>query len=116
MCLRFSDWPISIHNWVYIFHRVLSDPYPGVLFSEECQTKKLLVCCKMFAFSKPFLTKDALVLSGFKLTYDTLCPVCKLDFGTLYNFAASNNGKSVMPGLRCGSSFGLSRLLYISLF
>ena len=26
LCLRFSDWPISIHNWVYIFHRVLSDP------------------------------------------------------------------------------------------
>ena len=24
--LRFSDWPISIHNWVYIFHSVLSDP------------------------------------------------------------------------------------------
>ena len=47
LCLRFSDWHISIHNWVYIFHRVLSDPY-----FEECQTKKLLVCCKMFAFFK----------------------------------------------------------------
>ena len=31
-------------------HRVLSDPYSDVLCSEECQTKKLLVCCKMFAF------------------------------------------------------------------
>ena len=31
MYLRFSDWPISIHNWVYIFHRVLSDPYSAVL-------------------------------------------------------------------------------------
>ena len=50
-CLRFSNWPISIHNWKYIFHRVLSDPYSDVLCSEECQTKKLLaVCCKMFAF------------------------------------------------------------------
>ena len=43
LCLRFSDWPISIHNWVYIFHRVLSDPYFDVLYSEECQTKKLSV-------------------------------------------------------------------------
>ena len=40
---RFSDWPISIHNWVYFFHRVLSDPYSDVLCPEECQTKKLLV-------------------------------------------------------------------------
>ena len=51
-CLHFSDWPISIHNWVYIFHRVLSDPDSDVLCSEECQAKKLLVCCKMFAFFK----------------------------------------------------------------
>ena len=41
-----------IYNWVYIFHRVLSDPYSDVLCSEECQTRKLLVCCKMFAFFK----------------------------------------------------------------
>ena len=34
------------------FHRVLSDPYSDVLCSEECQTKKLLVCYKMFAFLK----------------------------------------------------------------
>ena len=52
MCLLFSDWPISIHNWVNVFHRVLSDPYSDVLCSKECQTKKLLVCCKMFAFFK----------------------------------------------------------------
>ena len=52
LCLRFSDWPISIHNWVYIFHHVFSDPYSDVLCSEECQTKKLLVCCTMFAFFK----------------------------------------------------------------
>ena len=26
--------------------------YSDVLCSEECQTKKLLVCCKMFAFFK----------------------------------------------------------------
>ena len=45
-CLHFSDWPISIHNWVYIFHRVLSDPDSDVLCSEECQAKKLLVCFK----------------------------------------------------------------------
>ena len=43
-------WPISIHNWVYIFHHVLSDPYSDVLCSEECQKQKLLVCCKMFPF------------------------------------------------------------------
>ena len=42
MCLRFSDWPISIQNWVYIFHRVLSNPYSDVLCSEECQAQKLL--------------------------------------------------------------------------
>ena len=52
LCLRFSDWPISIHNWVYIFHRVLSNPDSDVLCSEEYQTKKLFVCCKMFAFFK----------------------------------------------------------------
>ena len=34
------------------FRRVLSDPYSDVLCSEECQTKKLLVCCKMFALFK----------------------------------------------------------------
>ena len=33
---------LVIHNWVYIFHRVLLDPYSDVLRSEECQTKKLL--------------------------------------------------------------------------
>ena len=56
--LRFSNWPISIHNWVYIFHRVLSDPFSDVLCSEECQTKKLLVCCKMFAFFKAILLNN----------------------------------------------------------
>ena len=30
----------------------VSDPYSDVLCSEECQTKKLLVCCKIFAFFK----------------------------------------------------------------
>ena len=40
---RFSDWPISIQNWVYIFFNVLSVPYSEVLCSEEFQTKKLLV-------------------------------------------------------------------------
>ena len=49
ICLRFSDWPISIHKWVYIFHRVFP-PYSDVLYSEECQTKKVsVVCCEMFA-------------------------------------------------------------------
>ena len=52
MCLRFSDWPISIHNWVYIFPSCFFGTYSDVLCSEECQTKKLLVCCKMFAFFK----------------------------------------------------------------
>ena len=41
---KVSDWPISIHNWVYIFHRVLSDPNSDVLYSEVCQVKKLNVC------------------------------------------------------------------------
>ena len=50
--LRFSDWPISIHNCVYIFHPVLLDPDSEVSCTEECQTKKLLVCCRMFAFFK----------------------------------------------------------------
>ena len=52
MCLRFSDWPISIHNWVYIFPSCFFGTYSDVLCSEECQTKRLLVCCKMFAFFK----------------------------------------------------------------
>ena len=34
------------------FDRVLLDPYSEILCSEECQTKKLLACCKMFAFLK----------------------------------------------------------------
>ena len=50
--MRFSDWPISIHKLGIYFHRVLSDPDSDVLCSEECQTKELLVCCKMFAFFK----------------------------------------------------------------
>ena len=40
-----------------LFKRVSnSDPYSDVLCSEKCQTKKLLVCCKIFAFFKPFLS------------------------------------------------------------
>ena len=50
MCLRFSDWHISIRIWVYIFNCILSDPYPDVLYSEECQANKLQVCFKKFAF------------------------------------------------------------------
>ena len=45
-------WPISIHNWVYIFHRVLSDPYSDVLCLKECQPTKLSVCCQIFASFK----------------------------------------------------------------
>ena len=55
LCLRFSDWPISIYNLAYIFHRVLSDPYSDILRSKECHTKKLLanmLYCKMFDFFK----------------------------------------------------------------
>ena len=48
LCLHFSEWPISIHNWVYIFHSVLSDPDIDILCSEECQMKKLLVCFSCF--------------------------------------------------------------------
>ena len=47
------NWPISIHYLVY-FHHVLLEPYSDVLYSEECQTKNLCVCCKMFALLKPF--------------------------------------------------------------
>ena len=39
-------------NWVYIFPSCFFGTYSDVLCSEECQTKKLLVCCKMFAFFK----------------------------------------------------------------
>ena len=45
-CLRFSDWPIPIHNWVllYIFHLALSGPFSDVLYFEECQTKNISPC------------------------------------------------------------------------
>ena len=58
LCLRFSCWPISIHNWVLIFYLILLDPYSDVLCSEECQTKKLLVCCKIFAFFKAIFKSE----------------------------------------------------------
>ena len=38
-----------------ISHRVLLDPDSDVLSSEECQTKKLLVCYRMFAFFKAII-------------------------------------------------------------
>ena len=41
LCLRFSDWPISIHDWVSIFHHVLLDPNSEVICSEKCHMKKL---------------------------------------------------------------------------
>ena len=50
---------------MYIFHRVLSDPYSDVLCSEECQTKKILVYCKMFAFFKAIL----IIFSGTSLYF-----------------------------------------------
>ena len=40
VCLRFSDWPILIHNWVYISHRVLSDPYSDDLLYDLRSVKK----------------------------------------------------------------------------
>ena len=50
MCLGFSDWFLTV--MLYIFYRVLSNPYSEVLCSEECQKKKLLACCEMFVFFK----------------------------------------------------------------
>ena len=55
MCLRFSDLPILIHNWVCIFHRVLSHPNSDVLYCENYQTKKPSGCYEMFTFSKATL-------------------------------------------------------------
>ena len=55
-CFCFSDQPISIHYWVYIFHFVLPEPYFYVLHSEEWQMKKLPeVCYEMFAFLKAII-------------------------------------------------------------
>ena len=86
LCLRFSDWPISIHNWVYIFPSCFFGTYSDVLCSEECQTKKLLVNCKMFAFfkaifkfctakklfTKQSLTKIIKLTSFMHLVYDVI--------------------------------------------
>ena len=41
-CARVSDWPISIHNWVYIFPSVEFSIYvPTFYSSEECQLKSV---------------------------------------------------------------------------
>ena len=42
-----------IHNRIYIFHRVLSDPYSDVFYSEECQAKSFQYAVKRLVFSKP---------------------------------------------------------------
>ena len=40
---------------LYIFHRVLSHPYSDILYSEECQKKKLYEeCCDMLVFQSHF--------------------------------------------------------------
>ena len=48
--------PLEMQLLNYIFHHVLSDTYSDVLYSEECQTKKLsVVCCEMFSYFKAIL-------------------------------------------------------------
>ena len=44
-----------------IFHLVLLDHYFDVLYSEEFQTKKLLVCLKCLLFSRPFSKRNMLI-------------------------------------------------------
>ena len=41
-------------SWT-LFQKSFFGTYSDVLCSEECQTKKLLVCCKMFAFFKAII-------------------------------------------------------------
>ena len=53
--LAFSDWPISILNWVYIFPR-LDFPMTILKFSTlRSVRREAYVCFKMYAFSKSFL-------------------------------------------------------------
>ena len=44
-----------IHNRVYIFHRVLSDPYSDIFYTKSVR-RKLSVCCKTFGFFKAIVT------------------------------------------------------------
>ena len=55
LCLRFSDWPLSIHNWVYNFQCALSDPFSDV-YALRCFRKKAFsqYILKCLLFSKPF--------------------------------------------------------------
>ena len=41
--LRFSDWPISIHNLACIFHRVLSNPMKFYTVCSVCDAEVLLI-------------------------------------------------------------------------
>ena len=46
MCSRFSDWPFSMHIWVYIyFNLVLADPYSDEKVSDEKALGMLLNVC-----------------------------------------------------------------------
>ena len=46
MCSRFSDWPFSIHIWVYIyFNLVLAHPYSDEKVSDEKALGMLLNVC-----------------------------------------------------------------------
>ena len=50
--LQHTIFRLTLLRAYFILHRFLLDPYSDIICSEECQTKKLLVCCKMFALFK----------------------------------------------------------------
>ena len=49
-CSRFSDRPIWIHNWLYIFPSVEFSVYALTFYNVKIVRPKALVCFKMFAF------------------------------------------------------------------
>ena len=49
-CLRFSDWPISIHNWVIMFFRTLILTFYALMSVRRKSFQS--ICYKMFAFFK----------------------------------------------------------------
>ena len=87
----FSDWPFSIENCVYIFLLVHLNPCFDVLCSEECQSRKPLVCNCIF--------KGLIKIRGDKCWRDLTCmnyhyQVSVLNFAYLsliYNGIMSQN-------------------------
>ena len=70
------------------FHRVFFGTYSDVLCSEEYQTKKLLVCCKMFAFFKAifkFFTAKKLFIKEIRYKFNEPCKLNGLMIFTDYN-------------------------------